>query len=69
MRGDPPAQLDYLIAYYRGVYFATVALKGRLAKLGPDEREALQEVGRYQGMVKRYWDALGETQQLHRKQN
>lgn len=45
MRGDPPAELDYLLAYYRGVYFATVALKGRLAKLGPECREGVREVG------------------------
>ena len=67
MRGDPPAQLEYLLAYYRGVYFATVALKGRLAKLGPASREAVREVGRYQSMVKRYRDALAETEQLRRQ--
>ncbi len=67
MRGDPPAELDYLLAYYRGVYFATVALKGRLARLGPECREAVREVGRYQSMVRRYRDALTETEQMHRK--
>lgn len=64
MRGDPPAELDYLLTYYRGVYFATVALKGRMAKLGPDCREAVREVGRYQAMIKRFWDAMQETKQL-----
>lgn len=67
MRGDPPARLDYLLTYYRGVYFATVALKGRLAKLGPECRVAVREVGRYQSMVKRYWDALKETEQMRRE--
>lgn len=67
MRGDPPASLDALLTYYRGVYFATVALKGRLAKLGPRGREAVREVGRYQRMVKRYWEALQETERLHRE--
>jgi len=67
MRGDPPAELDYLLVYYRGVYFATVALKGRLAKLGPECREAVREVGRYQSMVRGYRDALTETEQMHRK--
>jgi len=67
MRGDPPVRLDSLLTYYRGVYFATVALKGRLAKLGPQGREAVREVGRYQSMVKRYWEALEETERLRRE--
>lgn len=67
MRGDPPAGLDYLRAYYRGVFFATVALKGRLAKLEPRCREAVSEVGRYQTMVKGFADALEETVELHRQ--
>lgn len=61
MRGDPPAQLDELLIYHRGVFFATVALKGRLAALGPGCRDAVREVGRYQGMMKRYWEALQAT--------
>jgi hypothetical protein len=65
MRGDSPAELEYLATYYRGVYFATVALKGRLAKLGPECRDAVREVGRYQSMIKRYADALEETRELH----
>ena len=67
MRGDPPARLDYLLTYYRGVYFATVALKTRLARLGPEGREALRAVDRYQTMVKHYRDALVETERLHRE--
>ncbi len=66
MRGDPPAQLDYLLAYYRGAYFATVALKGRLAKLGPEYREAVRVVGDYQEMVTGFWEALKETAAMHR---
>jgi hypothetical protein len=65
MRGDPPAELDYLLAYYRGVYFATIALKGRLAKLGPECQPAVRAVGAYQAMVKGYWDALKETAAMH----
>lgn len=68
MRGDPPARLDYLLAYYRGVYFATVALKARVARLGPEGREAVRAVSRYQTMVARYRDALAETEQIHREQ-
>lgn len=60
MRGDPAIELDELLVYYRGVYFATVALKGRLAKL-PGGHEGVRQVGRYQTMTKRYWDALEET--------
>jgi hypothetical protein len=67
MRGDPPAGLDYLRAYYRGVFFATVALKGRLAKLDPSYRDAVGEVGRYQTMIKGFQDALEETVELHRQ--
>ncbi len=69
MRGDPPAQLDYLLAYYRGVYFATVALKGRLGGLGPEHDETVREVGNYQTMVKGYWDALRETAEMHSLRN
>ncbi len=67
MRGDPPAQLDYLRTYFRGVFFATVALKGRLAKLDRPGREAVREVGRYQSMIKRFSEALEETSELHRQ--
>ena len=67
MRGDPPAELAYLFAYYRGVYFATVALKGRLAKLGPDYRQAVRIVGDYQEMVIGYRDALMETTTMHQE--
>lgn len=68
MRGDPSAPLDYLLPYFRGIYFATVALEGRLVKLGPEGREAVSEVSRYQTMVKRYRDALVETEQMRREQ-
>ncbi len=61
--GEPrlPARL------HRGVFFATVALKGRLAKLDPPCREAVREVGRYQTMIKGFADALEETIELHRQ--
>ena len=66
MRGDPPAELDFLLAYYRGVYFATVALKGRLEELGPEHRRAVRAVVDYQAMVKSYWEALKETAAMQR---
>ena len=65
MRGDPPAPLDYLLAYYRDVHFATVALKGRLAKLGPEYHQAVRVVGDYQEMVNGFWEALRETAAMH----
>ncbi len=69
MRGDPPAELDYLRGYYRGIFYATVALKGRLTKIEPPCPEAVREVDRYQTMIKRYADALAETQELHRREH
>jgi hypothetical protein len=68
MRGDPPAQLDYLLAYYRGVYFATVALRSRLGRLGPEYRQAVRVIGDYQTMITGYWDALKETAGMHRQE-
>ena len=41
-RGDASMSLDALVPDYNGVYFATVTLKGRLGRLGPDGRAALQ---------------------------
>jgi hypothetical protein len=67
MRGDPPATLEYLRAYYRGVFFATVALKGRFSELDPPCREAVREAGRYQTMVKGFQEALEQTVELHRQ--
>ena len=66
MKGDPPAELDYLLAYYRGVYFATIALKSRLGRLGPEYQPAGRVVAAYQATVKGYWDALKETVAMHR---
>jgi hypothetical protein len=67
MRGDPPASLEALVAHHKGAYYATVVLKRRLAALGPEYRPALREIGRYQALVKRYWDALAATQELHER--
>jgi len=60
--------LEELIPYYRGVYGATIALKGRIAKLGPEFRPAVQEISRYQRMAKRYLEALEETARMHGEQ-
>jgi hypothetical protein len=63
----PPASREYLAAYYRGVFFATAALKGRIAKLGRDFRPAVEEITAYQGIIKRFMAALEETERMHRE--
>jgi hypothetical protein len=60
VRPERPAMpLDKLILYYRGVFFATVALKRRFGQL--KDRAAFREVERYQQMVKEYRGAIQET--------
>jgi hypothetical protein len=66
-RGDPPMSLEALVPYYNGAYFATVALKGRLGKLGPEARPALQEVSQYQQMVTEFREAIQKTIELTRE--
>jgi hypothetical protein len=65
-RGDPPMSLEALVPYYNGAYFASVAMKGRLAKLGPEARPALQEVSQYQQMLIGFREAIQQTIQLKR---
>ncbi len=59
--------LDYLTAYYRGVFRTTVALKKRFGGWGRSGREAFREVGRYQTMVRGYQKALERTVELKRE--
>jgi len=63
-RGDAPMSLEALVPYYNGAYFASVAMKGRLAKLGPEARPALQEVSQYQQMLIGFREAIQQTIQL-----
>jgi hypothetical protein len=65
-RGDKPMPLEVLVPYYNGAYFATVALKGRLARRGPEGCAAMQEVGDYQQMVIEFRDAIRKTIELKR---
>lgn len=60
--------LDALVPYYSGAYFATVALKGRLARhyAGPDGRALLQEVSHYQHMLTEFRQAIEQTVELKR---
>jgi len=66
-RGDPPVDLEGLVRYWRDVYYATVALKTRLVKLGPEQRPAVEQVNAFQAMAKQYLDALTQTAKLHRE--
>ena len=66
-RGDPPMSLEALVPYYNGAYLATVALKGRLGKLGPEGRGALQEVSHYQKRVREFREAIHKTIELKRR--
>jgi hypothetical protein len=63
-----PITLEQLIPYYRGVYFATVALKKRFGGWGRSGRNAFKEVNRYQAMVQTYRKALEETVRLKREE-
>ena len=66
-RGDPPMSLEALVPYYNGAYFATVALKGRLGKLGAEGRVAVQEISHYQQMIVGYREAIQKTIELKRQ--
>jgi hypothetical protein len=55
----PPMTLEQLIPYYRGVFFATVALKRRFGEMR--DRNAFREVDRYQQMVKEYRGKIQEN--------
>ena len=69
VRADKTAiTLEQLVPYYRGVFFATVALKKRFGGWGRPGRDAFEEVSRYQEMVKQYRAAILETIELHESQ-
>ncbi len=60
--------LEALQPYYNGVFSATVAMKGRLAKLGPEGRKAMEMVSHYQKMVAEFRDALQKTAEMDRSE-
>ncbi len=66
-RGDPPFKFDNLLPYYNGAYYASVAIKGRLAAAG--QVEAAREVTAYQEMVTGFRDAIRETAKLRKFRN
>jgi peroxiredoxin len=59
-----PMELEQLLVYYRGAYFATVALTNRFGEKGRSGRSVLREVSGYQAMIRRYRSALEETSKL-----
>jgi hypothetical protein len=66
-RGDPPFRFENLLPYYNGAYFASVAIKGRLAADG--QLEAAREVTAYQEMVTEFREAIRETAKLRQARN
>jgi hypothetical protein len=61
-RGDPPFRFENLLPYYNGAYYASVAIKGRLAAAG--QIEAAREVTAYQDMLVEFRNAIIETHKL-----
>ncbi len=66
-RGDPPINFENLLPYYNGAYYASVAIKGRLAAAG--QVEAARMVTAYQEMVTEFREAIRETAKLRKAQN
>jgi hypothetical protein len=66
-RGDPPFQFENLLPYYNGAYYASVAIKGRLAAAG--HVDAAREVSAYQEMVAEFREAIRETAKLRQARN
>ena len=60
-------KFENLLPYYNGAYFASVAIKGRLAAAG--QPEAAREVSAYQEMVTEFREAIRETAKLRQARN
>ncbi len=62
VRPDKPGiTLEQLQPYYRGVYFATVSMKKKLADEGLQGDSIAKRVNAYQGLVTEYNAAIRET--------
>jgi peroxiredoxin len=62
VRPDKPGiTLEQLQPYYRGVYFATVSMKKKLADEGLQGESIAKRVNDYQGLVTEYNAAIQET--------
>jgi hypothetical protein len=68
-RGARPITLEELYPYYNGVFFSTVAIKGRLARLGPEGSKAMEEVSHFQKMITQYREAIQKTLEMKRRQS
>jgi len=66
-RGDPAFKFENLLPYYNGAYYASVAIKGRLAAAG--QVEAARLVTAYQEMVAEFREAIRETAKLRKARN
>ena len=66
-RGDKAFPFDNLLPYYRGAYYATVAIKSRLAATG--QIEAAREVSAYQAMITEFEAAIKETYKLRHQRD
>jgi hypothetical protein len=63
-----PMSFEQLLPYYRGVFFATVAMRKRFGGWGRRGRDAFGEVSKYQTMVQRYRKALAETIEIKKSE-
>ena len=62
VRPDRPAMtLEQLQPYYRGAYYATIAMKRKFKDLGSEGRAAYKKVSDYQALVNEYNTAIQET--------
>ena len=62
VRPDKPAiTLEQLRPYYRGVYFATVSMKKKLAEEGLEGGSLARRLEGYQELVTEYNEAIRET--------
>ena len=66
-RGDPPIKFENLLPYYNGAFYASVAIRGRLAAAG--QVEAARLVTAYQEMVTEFREAVRETAKLRKARN
>ena len=64
-RGDPPVRLEDLLPYYTGAYYASVAIKARLAAAG--QIGSAREVTAYQEMVSEFREAIKKTSKLRQR--
>jgi hypothetical protein len=57
----PAIPLENLVLYYRGAYFATVAMKKKLEGMLLGGRTASEKIDAYQRLINEYSAAIRET--------